>query len=174
MNYIIVQFCRTLVPLPCKLPYQTCNDLFCGNNKYSVNNLNRCRTQKGHVAKSIPSEPKVAFWTVSLLYIENGISKYPLYLAASFSLFPTLCSVKRAERVMRGYFQLSQVCAPRMLKHTIIGNPQASNTKTCGNNRLCVNIFNGIGANISISDIDIAHRVQAGNSNRGQRQQLII
>ena len=39
---------------------------------------------------------------------------------------------------------------------------------------LCVKIFNGIGANVSISDIDIAHRVQPRNSNRGQRQQPII
>lgn len=61
-----------------------------------------------------------------------------------------------------------------MVKHVIIGVPQASNTKTCGNNRHCVNICNGIGANILISDLDIAPRVEAGNSNRGQRQQLII
>ena len=68
LEFFIVQFCRTHVPMPCKLPYQTWKDLFCGNNKYSVNNFNRYRTQKGHVAKSIPSDPKVAFWTVSLLY----------------------------------------------------------------------------------------------------------
>ena len=57
----------------------------------------------------------------------------------------------------------------------IIGVPQASDRETSMETaNLCLRMFNGIGANISISDIDIAHRVQSRNSNRGQRQQPII
>ena len=53
----------------------------------------------------------------------------------------------------------------------IIGVPQASDQETSVET---ANRRTGIGANVSISDIDIAHRVQPRNSNRGQRQQPII
>ena len=57
----------------------------------------------------------------------------------------------------------------------IIGVPQASDRETSMEMaNLYLKIFNGIGANVSISDIDIAHRVPPRNSNRGQRQQPII
>ena len=57
----------------------------------------------------------------------------------------------------------------------IIGVPLASDQETSLETaNLCLKIFNGIGANISISDIDIAHRIQPRNSNRGQQQQPII
>ena len=57
----------------------------------------------------------------------------------------------------------------------IIGVPLASDRETSLETaNLCLKIFNCIGANISISDIDIAHRVQPRNSHRGQGEQPII
>ena len=57
----------------------------------------------------------------------------------------------------------------------IIGVPQASDRETSVETaNLCLRIFNGIGANVAISDIDIAQRVQPRNSNRGLRHQPII
>ena len=57
----------------------------------------------------------------------------------------------------------------------ITGVPQASDRETSVETaNLCLRIFNGIGADVSISDIDIAHGVQPRNSNHGQRQQPII
>ena len=57
----------------------------------------------------------------------------------------------------------------------IIGVPLTSDRETSLETaNLCLKIFNGIGANISISDINIAHRIRPRNSNRGQRQQPII
>ena len=56
----------------------------------------------------------------------------------------------------------------------IIGVPQASDRETSVETaNPCLKIFNGIGANISILDIDIAHAVQSRNSNRDLSLEII-
>ena len=57
----------------------------------------------------------------------------------------------------------------------ITGVPQVSDRETSEEKaNICLKIFAGIGVGILISGIDIAHRVQTRNSNRGQRHQPII
>lgn len=56
----------------------------------------------------------------------------------------------------------------------IIGVPQASDRETSEETaNLCLKIFDGIGANISILDIDIAHEVQSRNLNRDLSLEII-
>ena len=57
----------------------------------------------------------------------------------------------------------------------ITGIPQASERETSEETaNICLKLFACSGVDISISDIDIAHRVQSRNSRRGQRNQPII
>ena len=57
----------------------------------------------------------------------------------------------------------------------ITGVPQVSDTEASEETaNICLRIFSGIGVGILISGIDIAHRVQTKNSNRGHRLQPII
>lgn len=129
LEFLLVQFCRTHVPLPCKLPYQTWNDLFCGNNKYSLNNFNCYKTQKGHVAKSIPSDAKVAFWTVSLLCRKRHLKVFAL-LGSQFQSLYSQRNIARKEQRCADIFNLVRYVPHLCQKHMIIGIPQASYTKT--------------------------------------------
>ena len=53
----------------------------------------------------------------------------------------------------------------------LVGLPQTdSNEKASDTVDLCLKIFSGIGADVSASDIDIAHRVLTRNQNGGRRQ----
>ena len=56
----------------------------------------------------------------------------------------------------------------------MLGMPESSSNETAAEtSQLCVDLFNAVGANVSIADIDIAHRVKPQRSNSRQPKPIV-